>query len=203
MLLNPYIEGELRQGKGKAYGFEVSLKKTQGRLSGQIGYSFTRSLLKIDGLNYNQEYKARQDKPADFSISAAYFLRPRWLLSANFLYSSGLMTTTPTAFYNYRGTQVPIYTEQNNERMPNYKRFDIGSDFRLNNNKDGSFEHHLIISFYNFFYSKNAAFLYFNKTTDSEGNFVVPADKLNSSEQVPTYRFIYSIIPSINYNLRF
>jgi hypothetical protein len=91
MLLNPFIEGEIRQGNGKAYGFEMALKKTQGRFTGQISYAFTRSLLKIPEL-FQDEYPARQDKPVDFSVSAGYFIKPRWLLSANFIYTSGLMT---------------------------------------------------------------------------------------------------------------
>lgn len=202
MLLNPFIEGEIRQGNGKAYGFEMALKKTQGRFTGQISYAFTRSLLKIPEL-FQDEYPARQDKPVDFSVSAGYFIKPRWLLSANFIYTSGLMTTVPAGFYNYRGTQVPLYTKPNNARMPDYMRFDIGSDFRLNKTSEGRFEHHLILSFYNFFNYRNAAFLYFTKTTDADGNFIIPADKLNSQEQIPTYRYVFSIIPSLTYNLRF
>ena len=58
-LLNPLLEGELRQGNGKAYGFELLLKKTLGRLTGQISYGFTRSLLQIDGLNGNRIYFGR------------------------------------------------------------------------------------------------------------------------------------------------
>jgi hypothetical protein len=199
-LLNPLIEGELRQGHGKAYGFEVSLQKTYGRLTGQLGYSFTRSLLKINGLNNNQPYKARQDKPVDVSLSLAYYLKPRWLMSANLMYSSGLMTTVPTGFYYYRGSQVPLYTEQNNDRMPAYIRFDLGFDWRLNKQDDGPIKHHLILAFYNFFNDKNSAFLYFTKTQNSNGDFVIPTDKLNYPEQIPTHRYIYSIIPSLTYN---
>ncbi len=203
MMLNPYIEGQIRQGSGKAYGFEVFLTKKMGRLKGHIGYSFTRSLLNLPTLNAGKTYKARQDKPLDFSCGINYALKPRWILTSNYSLSSGLMTTTPTGFYTYRGTQVPIYTEQNNSRLPNYSRFDIGSDFRLNKLENSNFEHHLIVSFYNFFANKNAAFLYFSKTVDSEGNYVIPADKLNPQEQVATHRFIFSIIPSVTYNLRF
>jgi hypothetical protein len=47
-LLNPLLEGELRQGNGLAYGFELLLKKTQGRFTGQLAYGFTRSLLTIN-----------------------------------------------------------------------------------------------------------------------------------------------------------
>lgn len=201
-LLNPLLEGELRQGNGKAYGFEVLIKKTQGRFTGQLGYSFTRSLLLINGLNGNREYKARQDKPIDFSLGLGYSIKPRWLLTSNFLYSSGMMITTPTAFYYYRGSQVPVYTAQNNDRLPNYKRLDLGMDFKLNKSQ-GSFEHHLLVSVYNFFNYQNPAFLYFTKTTDADGQLVIPTDKQNYQELTPTYRYIYSVIPSLTYTLKF
>ncbi|NJK86555.1 MAG: hypothetical protein HC906_11890 [Bacteroidales bacterium] len=71
-MLNPLVEGQLRQGKGKTYGFEVMIKKSFGKLAGQIGYSYTRSFVKIKGLNNNKEFPAHQDKPYDFSFSADY-----------------------------------------------------------------------------------------------------------------------------------
>lgn len=201
-LLNPFLDGEIRQGNGKAYGFELSLRKTGGRLTGQIGYSFTRSLLKIDDLNGGREYFARQDKPIDFNFGISLLAKPRWLLTLNFMYASGARITTPTGFYNYRGTQVPVYTTQNNNRLPDYKRIDIGTDIKLNKN-EGNFEHHLSISVYNFFNTHNPGFLYFNKTTDDSGNLVVPADKLNRRPLVTTQRFLYTFVPSLTYNLKF
>ncbi len=201
-LLNPLLEGELRQGDGTAYGFELQLKKTLGRLTGQIAYAFTRSLLQIDGLNGNRAYKARQDKPIDFSAGLGYFIKPRVLASVSFSYSSGMKITTPTSFYFYRGTQIPVYTLQNNDRLPNYKRLDLSCDFKLNKS-DGNFEHHLVLSIYNFLNNKNPAFLYFTKTSDAQGEFIIPTDKLNLQSLVPTYRYIYSIIPTFTYTLNF
>ncbi len=201
-LLNAFLEGELRQGKGKAYGFELLLRKKQGKLTGQVGYSFTRSTLKINELNNNREFKARQDKPVDLSLGVNYLVTPRWLATTNFLYHSGLMTTTPTSFYSYRGTQVPVYAEQNNSRLPDYKRLDIGSDFKLNRST-GNFEHHLVVSIYNVLGFKNPAFLYFTKTEEDNGDFVIPTDKLNLQKQVITQRYIFSVMPSITYKLSF
>ncbi|MBI9067659.1 MAG: TonB-dependent receptor [Salinivirgaceae bacterium] len=201
-MLNPFLDGELRQGDGKAYGFEVYARKTQGRITGQVGYSFTRSLIQIDDLNDGREFKARQDRPVDFSLGLSFLAKPRWLLTANFSYSSGARISSPTSFYFYRGVQVPVYTEQNNDRMPDYKRFDIGTDFKLNK-KEGNFEHHLVISFYNFFNTHNPGFLYFNKVAAANGDLKVPADKLNYQELSPSTRYVYTMVPSITYNMKF
>lgn len=203
LLLNAFMEGELRQGNGKAYGFEVYVKKNMGKLTWQAGYGYTRSFVQIDGLNNNEQYRARQDKPIELSASLGYFFKPRWLMSGNYTLTSGMVTTTPTGFYNYRGSQVPIYAKKNNDRLPNYSRFDLASDFRLNKNASGPIEHHLIVSLYNMFWKKNAAFYYFSKAETEEGNFVIPSDKLAPKTQITTYRYIYSIIPSISYNLKF
>lgn len=202
MVLNPHIEGEIRQGKGKAYGFEIFIKKKIGKLTGQFGYSYTKSKLKIGGLNGNREYLSRQDKPIDFSFLIEYKVRPRLSANINIVYSSGIRYTTPTGYYYYRGAQVPFYTEQNNECLPDYKRVDIGTNIRLNKFEKKS-DHYLSISIYNFFATKNPALLNFSKTSDSEGNPIIPADKLNYPELKPTYRYIYSFIPSITYYLKF
>lgn len=202
MLLNPYLEGEIRQGEGEAYGFEILLKKTQGKITGQFGYAFSRSFLKIDGLNNSRRYPSHQDKPVDFSLSVDYLVRPRWTLNVNVVYTSGMMLSTPTGFYYYRGKQVPVYSRQNNDRLPDYKRVDLGSVWRLNK-KEVRFEHYITLAFYNLFAIKNYAFLNFNKIQDETGKFYVPADTYGMDEQIVTYRYMYSVIPSLTYSLKF
>jgi len=202
MLLNRFLEGELRQGDGEAYGFEILLKKSQGKVTGQIGYAYTRSFLTIEGLNNNRRYPSHQDKPIDFSLSLDFMARPRWTLNVNVVYTSGMALSTPAGFYYYRGKQVPVYALQNNDRLPDYKRIDLGSMWRLNRNQK-RFEHHISIAFYNLFSFRNYAFLNFNKMQDENGKFRVPADTYNLDEQVATYRYMYSMIPSITYSMKF
>ena len=55
----------------------------------------------------------------------------------------------------------------------------------------------------NLFASKNYAYLNFNKVQGEDGKFYVPADTYTMDEQITTYRYIYSMIPSITYNLKF
>jgi len=202
MLLNPYLEGELRQGEGYAYGFEIMLNKTQGRLSGQLSYGFTRSRLRVGDLNDNRWYPTHQDKPVDISLSLDYKVNPRWTLNLNGIYTSGMTISTPTGFYYYRGSQVPVYSRQNNDRLPDYRRVDLGSVWRLNR-IDKTFEHYFTFTLYNFFNTRNYAFLNFNKIQGSDGKYYVPADKLNPHELLPTYRYVYSIVPSFTYSLKF
>jgi hypothetical protein len=202
MFLNPYLEGELRQGDGFAHGFEILFRKTQGRLTGQLGYGFVRSMLQIEDLNDGKTYPSHQDKPIDISFSVEYRIRSRWILSLNAIYTSGMPLSTPTGFFYYRGTQVPVYDHLNNDRLPDYKRFDLGSTWRLNK-EDKTFEHYLTLTLYNIFSTHNYAFLNFNKVQSKDGKFYVPSDRLNVPGQITTYRYIYSMVPSFNYNLKF
>lgn len=202
MLLNPYLEGELRQGDGYAKGFEIMLQKTQGRFTGSLSYAYTRSILQFSELNSGKKFLSHQDKPVDLSLNVEFRITPRWIINVNTLYASGMVITTPSGFYEYRGYQVPFYTKQNNDRLPPYKRLDWGSTWRLNK-RERSFEHYFNISFYNFLNFNNYTFLNFSKTTGSNGKYYIPADKQNMPEQITTFRYIYSIIPSFAYNLRF
>ncbi len=202
MFLNPYLEGELRQGKGYAGGFEVMIRKTQGRLTGQLGYGFTRSYLKINDLNADRWYPSHHDRPVDVSLSLDFKVKPRWTLNLNAVYTSGMTISTPTGFYYYRGSQVPEYTQQNNDRLPDYRRVDIGSAWRLNR-IGKTFEHYFTLTLYNFFNSRNYVFLNFNKIKGADDKYYIPADKMNQQEQLPTYKYVYSIVPSFTYSLKF
>ena len=178
------------------------MRKTAGKFTGQISYGHTRSYFRIMDLNNSPWYPSHQDKPVDISFSAEYRLRPRWAVNVNLLYVSGMAISTPTGFYYYRGSQVPEYGRKNNDRLPDYKRADLGSAWRLNKREKG-FEHYFTITLYNFFNTRNYAFLNFNKVQGDDGKFYIPADQINIQNQLPTYRYIYSVIPSFTYSLKF
>ena len=59
MLFNPLIEGELRFGKGWAYGAELMLRKPEGRLTGWIGYIYSRSFKQIEGVNNDEVFSGQ------------------------------------------------------------------------------------------------------------------------------------------------
>ncbi|NJK86556.1 MAG: hypothetical protein HC906_11895 [Bacteroidales bacterium] len=93
-----------------------------------------------------------------------------------------MMVTTPTGFYTYRGKLVPDYSIRNNTRLPDYFRMDAGTVFRLNNPQK-TFGHFLTLSFYNVLFSKNYAFLYYNKIAGDDSKFYVPADTSIETEK--------------------
>ncbi|MBR5959013.1 MAG: TonB-dependent receptor [Salinivirgaceae bacterium] len=129
LLNNPYIEGEVRTGTARAYGLELNARKTQGRLTGGISYTYSRSLRTIDDINDGREYSSLYDIPHDLKINANYKLTANWSASAVWIYTSGRPTTLPVGFYqtedSYTEMAVPIYSERNSSRFPAYHRLDL------------------------------------------------------------------------------
>ncbi len=198
MLMNPHIEKELRFGTGEAYGFEVLLKKYQGRLNGWIGYAWARSWRHIEDINNNERYRAAWDRPHDFSLYLSYNITDRWMISMNWLYMTGFAFSSPTSFYRYNGYTVPIYEKKNNDRLPDYHRLDINTEIQLNK-KPRRFSHKLRFTIFNLYNRTNPIAVNFNKTLNPNGDPVVPGDLYLPPELFPSQRYIYGIVPAINY----
>ncbi len=202
MLYNPLIEGELRFGSAKSYGIELLARKSQGKLTGWVGYSYSRILKTIEGINQNLEFPAVYDHPhslfANFMLSAG----KRWELAASWFYMTGSAFTSPTGFIQYNGYTVPVYGKKNNDRLPDYHRLDMSVTFRLNR-PENRFRHNLILSVYNLYGRKNPFALSFNKIMNDNGDFVVPSDLDGSTEIIPTSISVAGFIPSLNYTFKF
>lgn len=202
LLMNPFIENELRFGNGNAYGIETMLSKKSGRLNGWVSYTWSRSFYTIDGINNGDPYPSYGDRPHDLSVFFSFRLRPRLELSANFIYMTGSPFTAPTAFYYYENIQVPIYFKRNNDRLPDYHRLDVALNWNLRK-KEGRFDHELIFSVYNLYGRKNPVAIHFNKVENQLGQLVTPYDFYTPPELVPTQFYLYSIVPSISYHFSF
>ncbi len=201
MLYNPQLEGELRFGKGWSYGIELMLAKTMGNFTGWLSYTYSRALLKINGINNNDIYPASYDSPNNFNINLSYNLK-RWLFSASWIYMTGNAITTPVAFYYYNGYTIPIYANKNNDRLPDYHRLDFSVTYRINK-PERRFQHSIMLTVYNAYARNNPISVNFNKIMDDNGKFVVPADLNGNYELIPTKMYVAGIIPSINYKFKF
>jgi len=200
LLLNPHLEAELRVGSSRMYGVEGTLTKNTGKLTGWLSYIYSRSFRNIPGINNGRTYRTLWDRPHQFLMSFNYLASNRLTFSGTFLLSSGAPNSRPTAYYQYAGRTVPVYSSRNNSRLPTYHRFDVGMNTRLNK-REQRFNHFLGISVFNFYAQKNTILESFNKVEQSEGSFTVPAST-HSGTIVPTYRFLYSLVPSVTYSFR-
>lgn len=183
------IESELLFGKGRSYGIEFLMKKKVGRLTGWLSYTLSKTERKIDGINDNEWYNARQDRTHDIAIVGTYQLSKKWVLSANWVYYTGDAITFPAGKYQVDGQTVWYYTKRNAYRMPSYHRLDIGATWKLKETKKWS--HELSFSLYNAYGRENAYTIIFRDNEDDP----------NKTEAVKIA--LFKFIPSISYNFRF
>jgi len=131
LLMNEHLETDILNGNGKAYGIELMLKKQAGPLTGWISYTYSRTLLKVDGrfedekINGGTYFPANYDKPHDFKFVANAKLSRRMNFTSNFAYSTGRPITFPVAFYEFNNTNNVYYSNKNEYRIPDYIRLDL------------------------------------------------------------------------------
>ena len=202
MLYNPLIEGELRFGKSWSYGVELTLRKTEGKFTGWIAYTFSRVFIQTAGVNGGNTYPAFYDRPHDLSITLSYNTHNKWAFCANWILVSGGPITTPVGFYYNNGYSVPVYGDKNNDRLPVYHRLDISASYTFNK-PENRFQHSIILTLYNAYGRNNPFSVNFNRVENSDGTFVVPSNINGNNEFIPTMISVAGIIPSINYIFKF
>ncbi len=195
LLLNQYVETEVLQGEGRAYGIEFLLRKNTGNLNGWIGYTYSRSLLKLDSkfreerVNDGRYFPSNFDKPHDFSAVLNYKFTKRYSFSANFIYQTGRPVTFPVGNYSFNGIEYVLYSDRNQYRIPDYYRLDIGFNIE-GNHKIKKFAHSFWnISVYNVLGRNNPYSVFFVS---------------NNGEIKALQSSIFSVpVPSITYNFKF
>lgn len=202
MLFNPLMEGELRFGEGYSYGIETMLRKSSGKLTGWISYTYSKARKKIADVNNGNEYPANCDRPHNIFLTLSYATGQRWSFSSHWMYLTGAPFSSPTGFYYMNGYSIPVYGDKNNDRFPDYHRLDISVSCILNK-PDSKYLHSLMLTVYNAYGRHNPFDQSFNKIMDDNGNFVVPADLGGEVERIPTSISVAGAIPSLNYTFRF
>ena len=166
-------EDKVAMGRGWAYGAEFLVQKKTGRLTGWLGYTWSKTMRQFDRegniINLGKPFPAKYDRRHDLSITAAYELNRHIDLAATFIFGTGicgsLATQTISVLPPYRDaygqmlfpTRSVDYLEgRNNYRMPSYQRLDVGVNFKRTF-RNG---HHRVIalSVYNA-YNRNNPFL--------------------------------------------
>jgi hypothetical protein len=191
IILNPELEGELRFGWGRSYGFESILKKEEGKLTGWIAYTLSKSEKKIDDVNQNEIFPANYDRRHDLSVVCLYKPTERLTLSLNWIYASGAPVTYPTGRFVYGNLVIPVFTKRNDFRMPSYHRLDIAASLKGKNKPGRRFSGEWSFSIYNVYNRKNAWLVFFK--SNEENPEITEAYKL----------YMFPIIPAISYNFRF
>ncbi len=203
MLLNPYIEGELRVGTGYSFGLEFALQKTKGNFNFYSAYTYSRTFAEIKEINDGRKFPSRHDKPHNININLSYKTDKKWTLSLNWIFSSGMRFSSPTGFYYYKGYNVPIYGEKNNDKLPAYHRLDVSATLKLNRKETSKYKHELTFSVFNCYGRNNFISVNFNKIESPYGKFYVPTNMISEKEFIPTSKYLLGFLPSISYSFKF
>jgi hypothetical protein len=187
--LNELVESELLFGQGKAYGLEFLFEKKEGKLTGWIAYTLSRSLKQIEGINFDNWYPARQDRLHDFAVVAIYNISPKWILSGNWVYNTGNAVTFPAGKYEIDGAIANLYTERNGYRLPDYHRLDFGVTWLMAQKKN--YRSELNFSVYNAYGRKNPY------------SYIFSEDQDNPGKTKTTMIYLFSVLPSLSWNFKF
>ena len=192
LIANDAIEQVLLSGEAKASGLEFLIRKNEGRLTGWIAYTLSRSEQRTPGRNQNEVginngewYFTPYDKTHDISIISNYNLNKKWDFNLNFIYQTGQPITYPNAQYQFSGFSIPNFESRNSSRLPSYNRLDVSAILTPDNNKG-----QWVFGVYNIYNRKNAASIRFQENLDTG---------INEALRLT----IFGIIPSVTYNFKF
>jgi hypothetical protein len=205
--VNDNIDNQVTFGDGYSYGAELFIKKNKGKLTGWIGYTWSKTFRQFDELNNGNKYPAKFDRRHDLSITGAYRLNERWVFGAVFVYATGNSITLPASKYFVEGDLLVEYADRNSYRMAPYHRADISATWygkkykEFKNIETGEMEQvpkkftsNWNFSVFNLYNRKNPYFIYFDNTGNlTQGTLDVAAIQVS----------LFPVLPSVTWNFSF
>lgn len=194
-------------GDGWTYGVEFLAQRSFGRLTGWLGYTWSRTTHLFDRegqeLNGGKPFPAKYDRRHDISIVLTYKFSDRFDVSATWVFCTGNTATlamqkypvasdNPDDYENSRMSNTLSHVEgRNNFRMPNYHRADISVNFHRQFKRKNC--HRTInLSVYNLYNQKNPYLTY----TSSDYSY-------HGYNRALVQLSIFPILPSVAYTLYF
>lgn len=128
----------LCSGKGRAYGIDLLLSRTVGRVTGHIAYSLLWADRQFADRNRGHRYPARFDNRHKINILVNWRINSRWDLNAAWTGMSGNRITLSTQDYDMLQTpdmpwiwgadgSLDLPGSPNNYRLPFYHRLDLSA----------------------------------------------------------------------------
>lgn len=197
LIANKAIEQIILNGQLRSYGLEIMFRKNEGKLSGWISYTLSKSEQQTPGrtpietgINNGNWYNSVYDKLHNIAITSSYNLNEKWSFGANFVLQTGQPVTYPNGQYEYLGVTVPSYGLRNENRLPAYHHLDIAATLTPRKNNDRNWKGEWVFSIYNLYNRKNAASINFRQNIDTGTNEAVKTS-------------IFGVVPAVSYNFKF
>lgn len=154
-LNSPHVESSVLPGKQEAYGIEFLLRRNGRKLEGWLAYTWSRSIVQVNGeqswdqINEGQAFPANYDIPHVVNTVVNYHFNRRVTASGVMTYQTGRPVTYPVSVYYINGAPFLDYSERNEYRIPDYFRIDLSLTIEGNLRKNKLLHHSLIFSLYN------------------------------------------------------
>lgn len=196
LVMNENLADDLLTTMGRAYGAELMVRKSTGRLNGWVSYTYARSHMKETQaddpfpINGGKWYNTPHDKPHTVKMVANYKFTHRYSISANLDYSTGRPITVPVGVFYYGGIQRLAYSERNSVRIPDYFRLDLAVNVEPSHYLRRLTHLSFTLGVYNVTGRKNAYSVYYTPGP-------------NGKPQGHMVSVFASQIPYINLNLKF
>ncbi|HMJ71045.1 MAG TPA: TonB-dependent receptor [Cyclobacteriaceae bacterium] len=195
LLKNHHLETDVIKADGKAYGVELLIKKSLGKVNGWISYTWSRSFLRTNGtfdpeiVNQGNWYPSNYDKPHAFNFIGNFKVSRRFNFSLNTVYSTGRPITIPISKYQIAGADRVFYGPRNGNRIPDYFRIDLSVNIEGNHKIKKLAHSSWTLAVYNLTGRNNAYSVYF-----VSNNGVIKGYLLSIFAQP---------IPTVTYNFKF
>ena len=198
LIANNAIEQDILNGKARAYGLELLLRKNEGDFKAWLAYTLSKSEQRTSGrtssetgINNGEWYRSPYDKTHDISFNGSYELNEKWRFGTNLVFQTGQPTNYPTGQFEYQGLTIPIYDgSRNDERLPAYHRLDISATLTPRKNKNRKLQSEWVFSIYNLYNRRNAASITFGQNDETFVNEAVRTS-------------IFGVVPAVTYNFKF
>lgn len=190
---SPRFETLVLQGNQDSYGAEFMIKRNAGRFTGWVSYTYSRSLITVNGdeswekINKGRVYPANYDKPHSFSFVGNIKISRRVNFSSNIVYSTGRPITFPTGVFYVDDLQVVNYSQRNEYRIPDYFRIDLSFNVEGNLLRKKFAHGSWMFSVYNLTGRRNVYSVYFKNDNGSIKGFK------QSIYGVPIFTISYNI----------
>lgn len=197
-------EDRIASGRGRSYGLELLAQRTEGRLSGWLGYTLSRSERRFEEINEGQWFPFRYDRRHEIDFGGVFRWKERVDVSWGWGFSSGLAVTLPEVvfmekppvanpnggYYDYRDNLLLGYGPRNSQRTRAIHRLDVSISFRKPTRWG---ERTWEFGLYNLYSRRNP----FSVVTDYWGG---DGDQVNYQFY---QRSLFPIVPSVSYRFKF
>ena len=203
--LEEFIERDVVQAKGEAYGVELSLKKPKGKINGWLNYTWSRSFLKTDSekladrVNNNRWYPSDFDRPHVINGTINFEGDAYNTLSFNFTAQTGRPYSTANGYFDIEDIDVPIFLERNNVRLKTYHRLDLSWNLKYSKKLNKRWVGDWTFTIYNLYARKNQYNIYYTQRNGDANANIFRGSPLGSYELT----IMNSPLFSVTYNFVF